>query len=97
MPTDEKKPKSRPLTEIVQDLKEESRQYSSKRAPISDEELRNWAQLRADDAGHLARELIGYRDAQKKDEIGPDSAPSWYSADEANAWASGYNKALEKK
>lgn len=39
---------------------------TDKRAPISDEELRNWAQLRADDAGHLARELIGYRSAALK-------------------------------
>jgi len=34
------------------------------RAPITDEELEQWAKVRADDAGHLARELIGYRRAR---------------------------------
>lgn len=33
------------------------------REPISDEELAQWAKFRADDAGHLARELILYRKA----------------------------------
>lgn len=33
------------------------------RARISDEELAQWAEQRADDAGHLARELILYRQA----------------------------------
>ncbi|MFN7010058.1 MAG: hypothetical protein ACK4PN_08495 [Allorhizobium sp.] len=32
-----------------------------KRPPISDEELEQWASTRADDAGHLARELIAVR------------------------------------
>ncbi|MHA6684445.1 hypothetical protein [Mesorhizobium sp. A556] len=31
------------------------------RAPVDDDELQEWANLRADDAGRLARELIGYR------------------------------------
>ncbi|MBY2911408.1 hypothetical protein [Rhizobium leguminosarum] len=31
------------------------------RAPVTDEELEQWAKLRADDAGHLARELVTYR------------------------------------
>lgn len=31
------------------------------RAPITDEELEQWAERRADDAGHLARELVQYR------------------------------------
>lgn len=33
------------------------------RAPVTDEELKQWAELRADDAGRLARELISYRRA----------------------------------
>ncbi|MGO8093171.1 hypothetical protein [Rhizobium leguminosarum] len=31
------------------------------RAPVTDEELEQWAKMRADDAGHLARELVTYR------------------------------------
>ncbi|NEI60969.1 hypothetical protein [Rhizobium leguminosarum] len=31
------------------------------RAPVTDEEFEQWAKLRADDAGHLARELVTYR------------------------------------
>jgi hypothetical protein len=31
------------------------------RAPVDDEELRHWADMRADDAGRLARELVSYR------------------------------------
>ncbi|AID18364.1 hypothetical protein PPF1_51 [Rhizobium phage vB_RleM_PPF1] len=31
------------------------------RAPVTDQELEQWAKVRADDAGHLARELITYR------------------------------------
>ena len=31
------------------------------REPIMDAELERWAKVRADDAGHLARELITYR------------------------------------
>ena len=34
------------------------------RGPVSDEELQQWATYRADDAGRLARELIGYRRAE---------------------------------
>ncbi|MBB3521104.1 hypothetical protein [Rhizobium sp. BK456] len=34
---------------------------TNSRAPITDDELEHWARLRADDAGHLARELITYR------------------------------------
>ncbi|MBB4574442.1 phosphohydrolase [Rhizobium lentis] len=33
------------------------------RAPVTDDELEQWAKVRADDAGHLARELITYRRA----------------------------------
>lgn len=33
------------------------------RAPVTDQELEQWAKVRADDAGHLARELIKYRRA----------------------------------
>ncbi|WP_085033953.1 hypothetical protein [Ensifer aridi] len=33
------------------------------RAAVTDEELGRWAKVRADDAGHLARELIAYRHA----------------------------------
>jgi len=31
------------------------------RAPITDSELQQWAKVRADDAGHLARELVAHR------------------------------------
>lgn len=34
---------------------------STMRAPVADDELEQWAKFRADDAGHLARELITYR------------------------------------
>jgi hypothetical protein len=27
------------------------------------------------------------------DEVGPNDAPCWYSAEEASAWADGYNAA----
>lgn len=46
------------------------------RAPISDEELEQWAKTRADDAGHLARELVEYRrgttPAPGSNPMGPD-------------------------
>lgn len=35
------------------------------RDKITDEELRQWAKTRVDDAGHLARELIEYRRADR--------------------------------
>ena len=37
------------------------RDESMVRAPVSDEKLERWAEVRADDAGHLARELVEYR------------------------------------
>ncbi|NTG73244.1 hypothetical protein G6M02_07860 [Agrobacterium rhizogenes] len=43
------------------------------RAPVTDEELEQWATLRADDAGHLARELITYR----RSPISTAQDPKW--------------------
>lgn len=39
----------------------ERQSHVSGRAPVTDEELEQWAKTRADDAGHLARELVAYR------------------------------------
>ncbi|MDW3684865.1 hypothetical protein RA280_24555 [Cupriavidus sp. CV2] len=44
------------------------------RAPVADEELELWANVRADDAGHLARELIEYRRAAQSAPVEIDVA-----------------------
>lgn len=52
------------------------------RAPITDEELEQWATLRADDAGHLARELITHRRAAPRPQTSSPSVPSVDSSDD---------------
>ncbi len=49
------------------------------REPITDAELEQWAKVRADDAGHLARELIAYRRA-----IQPMQHAMWRPISEAD-------------
>lgn len=65
------------------------------RAPITDEELEQWATIRADDAGHLARELITHRRSPAlREEL--DNG-GWCAGSKCTCWQSethlGYAKA----
>ena len=56
------------------------------RAAISDEELEQWAKLRADDAGHLARELVIHRRAALKLAVMAEREACAHAADYMAHW-----------